>query len=73
MFLSLFQCRHLATATESSNVTECAICVIGRSVLGQIVERPRGRPYGAEGVTNDNRTFAATSKLSGDNKNYKEI
>ena len=52
---------HSATATQSSNFTDCAICFIGRSVMGHIVELPRGRRYGSESVTNDNRTFAATN------------
>jgi len=58
----LFDSRHLATATESSNFTDCAICVTGRSVMGQIVELRRGRPYGPEGVTNGNRTTAYNIK-----------
>jgi len=38
------------------------VCVIGRSVMGQIVELRRGRTYGADGVTNGNRTSAAKDK-----------
>jgi len=48
--------------TEIKNFTDCAVCVIGRSVMGQMVELPRDRPYGTEGITNRNRTSAATNK-----------
>jgi len=58
---ALFDSRHLTTTTESSNFTDCAICVTGRSVMGQIVELRRVRPYGPEGVTNENRNSAASN------------
>jgi len=58
---ALFHCRHLAAATERSNFIDCAICVTERSVMGQMVEVPRGRSYGSEGVTNRNRTPVVTN------------
>jgi hypothetical protein len=57
-----FQCRHLAIATEKYNFTDCAMCVIGRSAMGQIVEFPTGRTYGSEVATNRNRTSAVNTK-----------
>jgi hypothetical protein len=63
MLPELFNCRHLSTATVSNNVTDC---VIGRSVMGQMVELRRGRPYDTVLVTNVNRTSAAINKRSDD-------
>jgi len=53
---------HLATANEIKKFTDCAICVIGRSMMGRIVELLRGRPYGAECITNRNRASSATNE-----------
>jgi len=38
------------------------VCVIGRSEMCQIVELRRGRTYGADGVTNGNKSSAANDK-----------
>jgi hypothetical protein len=61
MLPALFHCRRLSTVTVSNNVTECVIRVIGRSVMGQILELRRGRHYGTVLVTNVNKTSAATN------------
>jgi hypothetical protein len=66
MLPSLFHSRHLTTDTESSNVTDCGMCVILRSVMGQIVELRRPRPYGAEGITNGIKLLLLKSEGSDD-------
>jgi hypothetical protein len=52
---------HLVTASESGNITDCAICVFVWSVMGQILQLRRGRTYGAEGITNRKRNSAASN------------
>jgi hypothetical protein len=39
--------------------------------MGQIVGIPRSRPYGSEGVTNENRNSAAYNNDQVINKNHK--
>lgn len=53
-------------SSEGSNHTDCAMFVIGWLVVGQIVGVQRFGPYGPECVTNENKTLAASNKLSGD-------
>jgi hypothetical protein len=48
--------------SHCNDVTDCVIRVIGRSVMGQILELRRGRHYGTVLVTNVNRTSGATNK-----------
>jgi hypothetical protein len=56
----------LTTDTESSNFTDCAMFVIRWSVMGQIAELRKRRPYDAENVINVKRTSATNNKWSND-------
>jgi hypothetical protein len=70
---ALFDSRHLATSTDSNNFTDSAICVTESSVMDQILELRRVRPYCAEGVTNGHRNSAASNSDQVINKNHLEI